>query len=190
MANACDMPTYDEAMESADVDCWKDAIKEELKSLQENNTWELTRLPKGRKAIGNKWVLKIKYKANGEIDRYKARLVAKGYSQKEGVDFTETFAPVVKLPTLRTIIAVAAYQGMTIHQMDVKTAFLNGNLNEEIYMTQPAEYEKEGQEELVCKLIKSLYGLKQASRAWNQAFNDAITTKGFKQLKSDECVYL
>ena len=112
---------------------WKKAIEEEMESMKKNKVWELVDIPKGRKAIGNKWVLKIKRKADNSIERYKARLVAKGYTQQEGIDFEETFSPVVRFTSIRLILAIVAQLDLELHQMDVKTAFLNGDLEEEIY---------------------------------------------------------
>lgn len=112
-------------------------MQREITALEENNTWELTPLPPGKNAIDSKWVYKIKYKPNGEVERYKARLVAEGYTQMEGVDFHDTFAPVAKLVTVRVLLTIAVKRGWTIHQLDVNNAFLHGDLNEEIYMKIP-----------------------------------------------------
>jgi hypothetical protein len=144
----------------------------------------------GRQAIGCKWVFKIKRHADGSIDRYKARLVAKGYSQKEGLDYKETFAPVAKFASIRTLLALAAHQDYEVHQMDVKTAFLNGDLDVDLYMQQPEGFVVAGQEELVCKLRKSIYGLKQAGRAWFEKINTALVRMDFTPLDSDHCVYV
>ncbi|CAI7845288.1 unnamed protein product [Closterium sp. NIES-54] len=129
--------TIKEALESSDAEEWKKAMESELKSIEENGTWELVELPEGRKAITSKWLFKIKSDADGKIERYKSRLVAKGYQQKEKVDYKELFAPVVKPTTLRTLLAGAAIKGWVVKQMDVTTAFLNGVLEEEIFMAQP-----------------------------------------------------
>ncbi|CAI7874716.1 unnamed protein product, partial [Closterium sp. NIES-53] len=129
--------TLKEALESSDAEEWKKAMESELKSIEENGTWELVELPEGRKAITSKWLFKIKSDADGKIERYKSRLVAKGYQQKEKVDYKELFAPVVKPTTLRTLIAGAAIKGWVVKQMDVTTAFLNVVLEEEIFMAQP-----------------------------------------------------
>jgi len=139
-----------------------------------NGTWELTPLPKGRKAVKCKWVFRTKKDARGVVVRFKARLVAKGCSQVEGVDFSETFAPVAKFNTIRIILALAAAMGLEIHQMDVKTAFLNGELDVVIYMEQPEGFVQKGREHLVCKLRKTLYGLKQSGRAWYECWKWSI----------------
>ena len=143
------------------------AMKEEMKSVQENDVWDLVELPKDRKAVGSKWVFKVKTASDGSIERYKARLVAQGFSQKYGLDYDETFSPVVRPESIRTVIALAVKKGLKLHQMDVTTAFLNGELEEEVYMKQPEGFVADGQEHLVCKLRKSIYGLKQSPRCWN-----------------------
>ena len=183
--------TYREAVRSPHRAKWERAMQEELDSIKDNDTFSLVPLPAGRHAIGCKWVFKIKRHADGSVERYKARLVAKGYSQLYGIDFTETFAPVVRFSSLRAILAIAAAADYEIHQMDVKTAFLNGDLDEDIYMQQPDGYRADGdQVDYVWKLNKSLYGLKQAGRAWNKKMNVALVELGFHALHSDCCVYI
>uniref|UniRef100_A0A2N9HRF5 Uncharacterized protein n=1 Tax=Fagus sylvatica TaxID=28930 RepID=A0A2N9HRF5_FAGSY len=142
-----DPKTYQEAMKSIDASFWKDAINSELESIMANHTWELVDLPRGCKPIGCKWVFKKKLKADGSIDKFKARLVAKGYTQKEGVDYFDTYSPVTKITTIRILIAIASSHNLLVHQMDVKTAFLNGDLDEEIYMNQPEGFIVLGQEQ-------------------------------------------
>lgn len=181
--------TYAEAMASPDAHLWRAAVESEYDSLQRTGTYSLSRLPEGRHAIGCKWVFKIKRHADGSVDRYKARLVAKGFSQKEGLDYKETFAPVAKFASIRTLLALAAHQDYEVHQMDVKTAFLNGDLDVELYMKQPEGFVTAGQE-LVCKLRKSLYGLKQAGRAWFEKINAALVNMDFTPLDPDHCVYV
>ena len=179
-----------EAMESEHSKEWKAASDSEYDSLIENETWKLVELPPGRKAIGCKWIFKVKHCMDGTVERFKARLVAKGYSQKYGIDYDETFSPVVRFSSVRTLLAFGVKRGMLIHQMDVVTAFLNGTLDEEIYMQQPEGYIKPGSEHLVCKLERSLYGLKQSPRCWNKAFHNYLVKIGFKQTTADPCVYV
>lgn len=183
-----DPTSIQEAKKRSDWPQWKQAINEEYSSLMKNQTWSLCELPKGRRAISNKWVFKLKLKANGEIDKYKARLVARGDTQVEGFDYNETYSPTARLTTFRVLMSIAVQFGLHVHQLDVKSAFLNGKLNEEIYMQQPKGFE-DGTSK-VCKLQKSLYGLKQASRMWNQRFHDFMLRIGFKRCISDQCVYV
>ena len=152
---------------------------EEIHAIKKNDTWELTMLPNGQKDIGVKWVYKIKRNADGEIDRYKARLVAKGYKQKYGVDYEEVFAHVARLDTVRMIISLAAHHSWMIYQLDVKSAFLNGILEEEVYVDQPEGFVMQGEEHNVYRLKKALYGLKQAPPAWNAHIDNYLQENGF-----------
>lgn len=163
-------------------------MKDEFDSLVKNRTWKLVDLPPGKKVIDNRWVFKVKLDTNGSIDRFKARLVVRGFTQEYGVDYGETFSPVVKFTSIRTILAIAAQEKLKLRQFDVKTAFLYGDLNEDVYMTQPIGYDDGSGK--VCKLQKSLYGLKQASRCWNQKFTSFIKQFEFVPLKSDSCVFI
>ena len=183
--------TYAEAMTSPQREQWEQAMREELTSQAVNHTWTLVELPADRTAIGCMWVYAIKYNADGSINRFKARLVAKGCSQREGVDFTETFAPVARMPSLRALLAIAAAQDLELHQLDVTTAFLNGDLEEDIYMRQPPGFVAAGsQAKLVCKLNRSLYGLRQAGRAWYKKIDTALHDLGLKPTMCDNCVYV
>ncbi len=155
-----------------------------------NGTWELVPLPKDRKSVGCKWVFRTKRDASGHIVRHKARLVAKGYSQVEGMDFNETFALVAKFTTIRCMLAIGATMDLEIHQVDVKTAFLNGELEEDIYMDQPQGFMQDGKEHLMFKLKKSLYGLKQSPRAWYQRINMFFTHEGFSRSRVDHSLYV
>ncbi|CAH9068398.1 unnamed protein product [Cuscuta epithymum] len=181
--------TYSQAISSKEAPFWLEAIQNEIESIQKNKTWILTELPKGCKPIGCKWIFKKKFNPDGSIDKYKARLVAKGFSQKQDVDYFDTFAPVTRISSIRTLIALASIHKLLIHQMDVKTAFLNGELEEEIYMMQPEGHVVSGQEHKVCKLVKSLYGLKQAPKQWNEKFDEVLLAHGFTSLEVDKCVY-
>ena len=150
---------------------WQEAMAVEIATLKANHTWTLTPLPTGKKLIGCKWVYKIKYKADGSIERYKASLVAKGFTQKEDVDYFETFSPVTKMVSVKVLL-VAVIQGWFLSQLDVNNAFLHGDLDEEVYMALPQGFRSQG--EVVCKLNKSLYGLKQASRQWFAKFSGIL----------------
>jgi hypothetical protein len=156
--------SFSEALHSPNKDEWMTAMQEEMSSMDKNNVWELVNLSLGRKTIGNKWVLKVKRKADGSIDRYKARLLAKGYTQREGIDYEDTFSPVVRFASIHMILFIIAKQDLEFFQMDVKTTFLNGELDEEIYMAQPAGFEVQGHERKVCRLKRFIYGFKQSSR--------------------------
>ena len=152
--------SFKEAMSKPEVPYWKEAINDEVESILQNHTWELVDLPPSSKPLGYKWIFNKKMKADGSIDKYKARLVIKGYKQKEGLDYFDTYSPVTRISSIQMLIAIAAIHNLEIHQMDVKSAFLNGDLDEEIYMEQPEGFIVPGQEKKVCRLVKSLYGLK------------------------------
>jgi len=158
--------------------------------MDDNQVWDLVELPESSKQVGCKWVFMTKRDSKGNIERYKVKLVAKGFTQKDGIDYKETFSPVSKKDSLRIILALVAHYDLELHQMDVKTAFLNGDLEEEIYMDQPEGFVSTGKENMVCKLKKSIYGLKQASRQWYIKFNDTITSYGFVENTIDRCIYM
>ncbi|KAD2393091.1 hypothetical protein E3N88_40068 [Mikania micrantha] len=145
-------------------------------------------LPPVCKPLGYWWIFKRKMKADGFIDKYKAMLVIKGFRQKEGVDYFDTYSPVTRITSIRLVLAIATLRNLEVHQMDVKTAFLNGDLEEEIYMEQPEGFSAPGQEGKVCKLVKSLYGLKQAPKQWHQKFDQVMLNNGFKIIECDMCV--
>ncbi|KAL2230846.1 UNVERIFIED_CONTAM: Retrovirus-related Pol polyprotein from transposon RE1 [Sesamum indicum] len=166
---------------------WEDAMRQELQALEDNDTWEIVDLPKGKKAIGCKWVYKVKLKADGSVDRYKARLVAKGYNQVEGVDYIDRFSPMAKAVTVRIFLADASSFNWRIHQVDINNAFLHGYLDEVIYMHAPDGYSIAPNK--VCKLKRSLYGLKQASRQWNLEFTTKLIAFGFTQSPHDHCLF-
>jgi hypothetical protein len=178
-----------EAYASPDADDWKEAVRSEMDSILSNGTWELSELPFGCKPIGCKWVFKKKLRPDGTIDKYKARLVAKGYTQKEGEDFFDTYSPVARMTTIRVLLSLAASYGLIVHQMDVKTTFINGELDEEIYMDQPDGFVVKGEEQKVCKLLKSLFGLKQAPKQWHEKFDTTLTIAGYVVNEADRCVY-
>jgi hypothetical protein len=171
--------TIEEAFSSPDAALWKEAIRSEIDSIMSNGTWEVVERPYGCKPIGCKFVFKKKLRPDGTIERYKVRLVVKGYSEKEGEDYFDTYSPVARLTIIRVLLSLAASHGLIVHQMDVKTAFLHGELDEEIYMHQPDGFVLEGQRELVCKLLKSLYELKQAPKQWHEKFERTLISSGF-----------
>ncbi|KAG2961375.1 hypothetical protein PC120_g27836 [Phytophthora cactorum] len=147
------------------------------------------KLPNGQRAIGTKWVFKIKRKADGSIEKYKARLVAKGFKQKYGIDYTETFSPVVKYVTLRMVIAIAKYFGWPLDQLDVVTAFLYGIMKEQVFCIVPEGVELDGNFDCL-ELVKAIYGLKQASRVWNETFDEFVCSIGFQVSAFDPCLYV
>ena len=179
-----------EALTGADREKWKDAMDAEHKSLISNNVWDLVELPKNARVVNCKWIFKHKIGVTGLVERYKARLVAQGYSQLPGIDYEETFSPVVRFESVRTVIALAVQDKLKLHQMDVTTAFLNGELKEQVYMKQPEGYVEEGKEGLVCKLRRSIYGLKQSPRCWNVALDSQLKRMGFTQTTGDPCLYV
>ena len=189
LTDAGEPSCYNEAISVNDHVKWKQAMQSELDSIYKNGTWDLVPLPKDRKALPCKWVYKYKYTSDSASPKYKARLVAKGFKQEYGIDFDETFSPVVKMTTLRMLLSLAANQNLELVQMDVKTAFLHGDLDEDIYMEQPEGYEVLGKEHLVCKLKKSLYGLKQSPRLWYQKFDAFMKTQGYTRSYEDACLY-
>lgn len=180
--------TFSEALSSKMKQKWVQAMEEEFKSLKDNETWELCELPKDRKAIDCKWVYKTKIDSDDKVKRFKARLVAKGYSQKFGQDYDLVFAPVAKQTTFRILLSIASTQKLLVHHMDIKTAFLNGKLNESIYMKQPPGFQSENKN-LVCHLKKGIYGLKQAAKLWNDEIHRVLIERGFERSKADPCLY-
>ena len=150
----CEPATIEEATNCSEKTEWMQAMENEMTSLKQNNVWELVELPNGRKTVGSKWVYKVKTGVDGSVERYKARLVAQGYTQKLGTDYDETFCPVVRMESLRALIALSVQFGLQLHQVDVTTAFLNGELEEEVYMQQPKGFVHTGKEHLVHKLRK------------------------------------
>jgi hypothetical protein len=152
---------YDEAVKDIK---WRKAMDAEIQAIEKNNTWELVALPKGMKKIGVKWVFKTKLNEKGEVDKHKARLVVKGYAQRQGIDYSEVFSPVARWDTIRMLLSLAALRGWEVFQLDVKSAFLHGELKEVVYIEQPEGYIRKGEEQKVYQLKNALYGLKQAPR--------------------------
>ena len=166
---------------------WREAMATKISALEANNTWSLTPLPPHKRTIGCKWVYKVKYKSDGTVERYKSRLVAKGFTQKEGLDYLETFPPVAKLVSVKCLLVVAAIQGWYLCLLDVNNAFFHGDLKDKFYMDLPPGFHSKGG--LVCKITKSLYGLKQALRQWFAKFSNALLLLGFTQSKADYSLF-
>lgn len=168
---------------------WRIAMEQELEAIEKNETWSLTELPPGKKAIDLKWVYKLKKDTEGKVVKHKARIVAKGYVQQYGVDFEEIFAPVTRLETVRLLLALSAKNGWTVHHLDVKSAFLNGELKEEVFVSQPEGFEKPGKEHMVYRLSKALYGLRQAPRAWYSKLRKCLENMGLVRCPYEHAVY-
>lgn len=169
---------------------WKLAMDEEYGSIIKNDVWDFVPRPKGKSVVSSKWLFKIKHNADGSIEKYKARFVARGFFQKEGIDYEETFAPVARYTSIRSTIAIAAAKGWELHQMDVKTAFLNGVIEEEVYIEQPEGYVIHKRDSHVCRLKKALYELKQAPRAWYERIDKYLLSLGFCKNDVDANIYL
>jgi hypothetical protein len=181
--------TLTKAYASPDAEHWKEAVQNEMESILTNGTLEICDMPIGYKHVGCKWVFKKKIKPDGIIDKFKTRLVAKGFTQKEGEDYCYTYSPVARMTTIRVLVALATCNDLLIHQMDVKTTFLNGKLDEEIYMKLQDGFVEPGQENKVCRLRKSLYGLKHAPKQWHEKVDRTSTSVGFVVNEADTCVY-
>ncbi|RVW34517.1 Copia protein [Vitis vinifera] len=176
--------------EALKISEWKKAVQDEIDALEKNGTWTITDLPVGKRPVGCKWIFTIKYKADGSVERFKARLVARGFTQSYGIDYQETFAPVAKLNTIRILLSLAVNQDWCLQQLDIKNAFLNGDLEEEVYMEIPPGFEESMAKNQVCKLQKSLYGLKQSPRAWFDRFTKAVLKLGYKQGQADHTLFV
>nr|GEW14553.1 zinc finger, CCHC-type [Tanacetum cinerariifolium] len=184
-----DPKTFDEAIKSQDVAFWKEKINDEMDSIMGNNTWVLADPPLGCRPFVCKWIFKRKIKVDETFEKLKARLVIQSFKQKSGIDYFNTYPSVARISTIRLLIAMASIHNLIIHQMDVKTAFLNGDLDEEVYMNQPQGFIIPGNENKACKLIKSLYGLKQAPKQWHQKFNEVVLSNGYLLNQADKYVY-
>jgi hypothetical protein len=165
-------------------------MEEEYAALLANQTWDLVPRPSGCNVVTGKWIWTHKRRANGSLERYKARWVLRGFTQRPGVDYDETFSPVVKPAIVRTVLSVALSRSWPVHQLDVKNAFLHGTLSETVYCSQPAGFVDSNRPDLVCRLNKSLYGLKQAPRAWYSRFATFLVTLGFTEAKSDTSLFV
>ena len=184
-----DPKAFSETMTSRDVAFWKETINNEMDSVLPNNSWVLVDLPIGSKPIKCKWVFRKKYNTNGSIQAFNARLVANGFTQKEGVDYFDTYTLMARITYIKVLFALASIYKLHVHQMDVKTAFLNGDLKVEVYIKQPEVFILPDNEHKVCKLVKSLYGLKQVSKQWHENFDSAILSDGFKHNGVHSCMY-
>ncbi|KAJ0566228.1 putative RNA-directed DNA polymerase [Helianthus annuus] len=184
---SADPTSYEEASKDSR---WTEAMDKEIESIHKNQTWELVDPPIHQKPIGVKWIYKTKYDEKGNVDKYKARLVVKGYKQKYGIDYQEVFAPVIRFETIRLVLALATHHGWHLHQMDVKTAFLNGKLEEQVYIEQPQGYIQKGEEKKVCHLKRALYGLKQAPRAWYSRIDAYFIQNKFKKCIYEHTLYI
>ncbi|KAL0556644.1 hypothetical protein IC582_005158 [Cucumis melo] len=182
-----DPVSFDEAIQD---EKWKIAMDQEIDAIRRNETWELMELPTNKQALGVNWVYRTKLKSDGNVEKYKARLVVKGYKQEYGVDYEEIFAPVTRIETIRLILSLAAQNGWKVYQMDVKSAFFNGHLKEEIFVAQPLGYVQRGEEEKVYKLKKALYGLKQAPRAWYSRIDSFFLKMGFRRCSYEHALYV
>lgn len=168
---------------------WLTACEDEITAIEKNQTWILVDLPVGVKPIRLKWVFKIKRNPDGSVNKYKARLIAKGYMQKHGIDYDEVFAPVTRIKMIILFIALAAYHGREVHHLDIKTSFLHGDLKEDVYVSQPEDFEVKGSEEKVYKLSNDLYDLKQALRPWNYKLNQILKELKFTRCSKEPSLY-
>ena len=183
----CSIPrTYREAIESSDPHCWVDVMHEELESLEENDVFELTYLPEGKKTVGSKWVYTNKENPDGS-KRYKARFVARWFKQRRGIDYGETFSPTANITSIRILMQMVVQYDLIVHQMDVKTAYLHAPIDYEIFVEQPEGFKTH---KLVYRLNKSLYGLKQSGRNWNKMLHECLIRNDFIQNPADHCVYM
>ena len=188
LGNNDEPKTLGEARASLEWPEWEKVVQIELQQLKRMGTWELVDKPPDSVPIANKWVLTKKFNKDGKLVKYKARLVAKGFAQRPGQDYNETFSPVVRLETIRAILALVPAKNLNVQQMDVKGAYLNGYLKESVYMCQPDGYD-DGTGR-ICHLVKTLYGLKQAGHEWNKVLDHKLKAKGFEPLLSDPCAYI
>lgn len=187
LSEQVDPKTFEEASSSQ---TWKQAMRDEFQALNDNGTWSVVPLPKGRKVVGSRWIFKTKYHSDGSIERHKARLVARGFTQTFGVDYKETFAPVAKMNTVRVLLSVAINHGWSLFQMDVKNAFLHGDLEEDVFMKIPQGHPQEHEPGMVCKLHKAIYGLKQSPRAWYAKLSAVLCNSGFKCSDADSSMFI
>jgi hypothetical protein len=176
--------SYEEAMRSHHSSKWREAMEDEMRSISANQVWKLEEIPKGAKTVGCKWVYKIKCDSKKNIDRFKARLMAKGFTQREEIDYNETFSPVLSKDSFRIIMTLVAYYDLELYQIDVKTTFLNEDLYDNVYIAQPKGFVVKGKKNLGCHLTKFIYELKHASRQWYLKFDETIRKFGLRKMRS------
>ena len=174
--------TFEEANK---LQVWKEAMQEEYNSIIKNNIWEVVSKPAGKSIVSSKWIFKLKHAADGNIEKYKAIFVSRGFSQKEGIDYDETFAPVARYTSICTIISLVSIFGWKMYQMDVKIAFLNGNIDQEVFIKQHEGFVLHSRDSHVCRLRKALYGLKQAPRVWYERIDGFLEDLGFQKSNAD-----
>jgi len=179
--------SLEEALSSSQSENWMQAVEEDLSNLERLKTWKIVELPVGKDCIDSRWIFKVKRDVNGQIARYKARLVARGFTQKEGMDYTQTYAPVARFAVVRLLLAMSVTFGWKTRHIDIKSAYLNGQLAEELYMRLPTLYKNK--EAKIVKLLRPIYGLKQSSHYWNEALDDFLVETGFTRLESSNCTY-
>ncbi|MCO5608558.1 hypothetical protein L7F22_062769 [Adiantum nelumboides] len=191
MSQIQDTPVEPSSVQEAlQHNCWKRAMHAELDAIERNKTWTLVPKPPKRNVVSTKWIFKTKYKADGSLDKHKTRLMARGFSQRPGVDFDETYAPTARMTTIRTVLCLAAHFGWAVFQMDVKSAFLNGEMEKEVYVSQPPGFQVTGKEDHVYRLWKALYGLKQAGRQWYLTLDHFLVKLGLRRTSSDANCYI
>jgi hypothetical protein len=178
--------SYEEATKNT---VWKDAMEEEYQSIMQIDVWDVVPRPKEKYVVSLKWIYKTKHVADGSIEKYKARFVAQSFYQKEGIDYEETFSLVARYTSIRTILSLASMMKWKVHQMDVKTTFVNGEIKEEVYVEQPFGFNTHDRETRVCRLKKDLYGLKQAPRAWYGRIDNFLMSLGFSKSSADHNLY-
>jgi histone deacetylase 1/2 len=189
MAHAA-VPEPRDLQQAMAVPQWREAMNQEFGALQKNDTWRLVPRRPGLNVIDSKWVFKVKQSADGSVERYKARLVAKGFKQRYGVDYADTFSPVVKPTTIRLLLPLAVSRRWHLRQLDIQNAFLNGILDEEVYMRQPPGFEDPSRPDHLCRLVKAIYGLKQAPRAWHARLSAVLEKLGFKASAADTSLFI
>jgi hypothetical protein len=171
------------SFEEADkLQVWKDSMLKEYRSIIKNNVWDIVSRPKDKSMVSSKWIYKIKHAADGSVEKFKARFVARGFTQKEGINYEETFSPVVRYTSIQAIISLASVLGWKLHQMDVKTTFLNGKIEQEVFVEQPDGFVLHNKGTHVCKLRKALYGLKQAPKVWYDRIDGFLKSPGFQKM--------